>query len=384
MRKLVYGPMIPANTAKGCPGREPGHQRFPRTAQSSFLSALLFLPAALTICSCPLAAQEAPPLRTLAETNGLMIGSVGDRGFRLTGQEGARFRTVLSREFGVLTAENDMKFARVRPARGQYDFGWADSLVAFAAANGMKMRGHTLVWHRQLAPWLTRGQWTREEARRQLEEHVTTVVRHFRGRLLAWDVVNEAIDDDGSQRSTFWSEHVGPDYIEFAFRVAHAADPDVPLFYNDYGIESINPKSDSVYALLKRLLDRGVPVHGIGFQGHFEVGQVPAKEELAKNFARFAALGLKIQITELDIRVPLPATEEHARVQAENYHDVIAVCLEIAACDTVVTWGFTDAFSWIPGQFPGFGAAHLFDENYEPKPAYSRILELLRQSRPVS
>lgn len=190
--------------------------------------------------------QDSTPLRVLAEQHGLRIGTVGDRGFRLRGDDGSRFRSLASREFNVLTPENDMKFARLRPTPDVYDFEWADSLVAFAEGNGMQVRGHTLAWHNQLASWLTARTWTEQQAEALLNEHITTVVAHYRGRLDAWDVVNEAVDDDGRLRSTFWSDHIGPDYIERAFRVAHTADPDVALFYNDYDIEGLTPKSDSV------------------------------------------------------------------------------------------------------------------------------------------
>jgi endo-1,4-beta-xylanase len=321
-----------------------------------------------------------PPLRTLSERRGLPIGTAADRTFRLQDEAGALFKTVLSREFNVLTPENDMKFSRLRPAPDLYDFARADSLVVFAEANEMKVRGHTLVWHRQLAPWLTSGTWTRDQAQELLAEHIARVVGHYRGRLVAWDVVNEAIADDASLRSTFWSDHLGRDYIEHAFRWAHEADPDVALFYNDYGIEWMNEKADSVYALMRDLLARGVPVHGIGFQAHFEVGRAPHRDELTANFARFAALGLKIHITELDVRIRQPATEEQFILQAEIYRDVVGVCLRSPACEMVVTWGFTDRDSWIPNAFPGFGEALLFDGSYRPKRAYWLLHALLNEN----
>ncbi|MGH7577716.1 MAG: endo-1,4-beta-xylanase [Longimicrobiales bacterium] len=326
--------------------------------------------------------QDTTPLRTLADRHGLRIGTAADRGLRLTGEDGSRFRALAGREFNMLTPENDMKFARLRPAAGVYDFARADSLVAFAETNGMQVRGHTLAWHNQLASWLTDGAWTKRQTEALFDEHIATVVGRYRGRLVAWDVVNEAIDDTGELRSTFWSDKIGPDYIERAFRAAHAADPDAALFYNDYGIEGLNPKSDSVYAMLRRLRERGAPIHGIGFQAHFELGRVPPREDMARNFERFAALGLRIQVTELDVRVPLPATEEALEVQAGTYRDVVAACLAAEACDTVITWGLTDRESWIPNAFPGWGEALLFDADYRPKPAYWAVHELLSERTP--
>ncbi|MGH7459581.1 MAG: endo-1,4-beta-xylanase, partial [Longimicrobiales bacterium] len=187
---------------------------------------------------------------------GRLVGAAVDRSFGLPGEAGSRYREVLGREFSVLTPENDLKHQRLRPGRDTYHFERADSLVAFAQAHGMKVRGHTLVWHRQLAGWLTRGTWSAQETRDLLTEHITRVAGHYRGKLVAWDVVNEAIDDDARRRTSFWADRIGRDYIELAFRAARAADPNVPLFYNDYNIEGINPKSDSTYAMLRDLLQR--------------------------------------------------------------------------------------------------------------------------------
>jgi endo-1,4-beta-xylanase len=309
-------------------------------------------------------------------TRGLRVGTAVDRLFR-NDAEGTQFKTIASREFSVLTAENDMKHQRLQPSPGVFRFERADSLVAFAEASGMQMRGHTLVWHQQNASWLTAGSWTAQQATTLLQDHITAVVSHFRGRIVAWDVVNEAFIDDGTRRSTIWSATVGPDYIDVAFRAARAADPQALLFYNDYNIEGINAKSDSVYALVRSMQQRGVPIDGVGFQGHFQVGNLPAKQSLATNIARFAALGLKVHFTELDIRMPQPSTLAQQATQAENYRDVFDVCLQSTACQMIVTWGLTDKESWIPGTFIGWGEALLFDTQYRPKIAYWSVHNLL-------
>jgi GH35 family endo-1,4-beta-xylanase len=316
------------------------------------------------------------PLRTLAAARGLGIGAAVDRGFRYAGSDGATFRAKLVREFSMLTPENDMKHSRIHPSRDAYRFEPADSLVALAEANGMAVRGHTLVWHQQLASWLTAGAWSQDTAKALLADHIATVMGHYRGRVAAWDVVNEALADDGSLRPGFWHDRIGPDYIELAFRWAHEADSAVALFYNDYNIEEINAKSDSAYALIQRLLARGVPIHGIGLQAHFQLGGVPTT--LAANIARFVALGLKVHITELDVRMPLPATAGQLETQAADYRAVLQACLLNApACDAVVMWGFTDRESWVPGWFPGWGAALIFDAAYQPKPAFRALYQLL-------
>jgi len=316
------------------------------------------------------------PLRQLAQQRGIRIGSAVDAGFRYTGSQGTLFRAKLAREFSMLTPENDMKHASIHPARDTYRFGPADSLVTFAEANGMQVRGHTLVWHQQLASWLTNGTWTTAETRTLLDDHIRTVVDHYKGRLVAWDVVNEPFNDNGGMRSGFWFDRLGEAYIEQAFRAANVADPQAKLFLVDYNIEGINAKSDSAYALVSRLLARGVPVHGIALQGHFQVGTVPPT--LAANIARFAALGLRIHIAELDVRIQLPSTTATLQQQANDYRDVFAACLTTTACEAVVAWGLTDRESWVPSTFPGWGEPMLFTGSFDPKPAFFAIYQLLK------
>lgn len=321
-------------------------------------------------------AGDTTSLRTLAARKARLIGSAVDRGFRYSGTDGVTFKTTLAHEFNLLTPENDMKFERIHPARDVYRFEPADSLVTFAEANGMKVRGHNLIWHQQLATWLTSGSWTADEARALLVDHVTKVVSHYRGHVLEWDVVNEGLADNGSLRSGFWLDHIGREYVELAFRTARAADPGVGLFYNDYNIEGINAKSDSLYALVRDFQARGVPIDGIGLESHFQLGGIPST--LGANIARFAALGLKVHITELDVRMLLPATTTQLQTQAQNYRDVVSTCFGSPACDVVVMWGFTDKESWIPNTFPGWGAALVFDSSYQPKPAYTSLHDLLK------
>jgi endo-1,4-beta-xylanase len=321
------------------------------------------------------------PLREVVADRNIRIGvgtAVGAL-FNTTDAVGVQYNTVLRREFNALTPENDLKFGPLRPARASFNYTRADAMLQFAQANGMRVRGHVLVWHNQLASWLTGATWTADEARQLLDEHITNVVTHYRGQLAAWDVVNESFTDGGTPtlRSGFWANNIGRGYIEQAFRTARAADPDVPLYYNDYNIEGLNAKADSVYGLLSDFRARGVPVDGIGMQMHLVAGQLPSLTEMRQNFERFAALGLKIQITELDIRVALPPTPQSLQTQAENYRDVFDLCLQVPACDMVVMWGFTDRSSWIPSVFPGQGDALLFDNNFQPKPAYNSVHTLL-------
>ena len=315
-------------------------------------------------------------LRTYAARRGVFVGSAIDRGFRYAGSDGVTFRSTMARQFSMLTAENDMKHDRIHPARDTYRFDPADSLVTFAESNGMRVRGHTLVFHNQLASWLTSGTWTRDDAKALLVDHITKVVSHYRGHVAEWDVANEVLGDNGALRSGFWLDRIGPEYVELAFRTARAADPTAGLYYNDYNIEGMNAKSDSAYAFVRDLMARGVPITGVGFESHFQVGGVPSS--LAANIARFAALGLKVHITELDVRIQLPSTAAQLQTQAQNYRDVVSACVSSPACDTVVFWGFTDRESWIPSTFPGWGDALLFDSVYQPKPAFTSVQSSLK------
>ena len=319
-------------------------------------------------------------LRTLAASRSPRIGVGAAAGALFNSSDAASplYMSTLSREFDVLTPENEMKFSSLRPARGSFNYTRPDSMVAWAKANTMRVRGHVLAWHSQLPAWLTNGGYSSADASTLLNEHITNVVGHYKGQLAAWDVVNEAFTDSPvTLRGGFWADRLGRAYIEQAFRTAYAADSSTPLYYNDYNIEPVNAKSDSVYALLSELKRRGVPVHGVGMQMHLIAGSLPSLSSMAENFARFAALGLSIQITELDIRLALPSTSNSLATQAQNYRDVYALCLQQPACNMVVTWGVTDRASWVPGTFSGFGEALLFDASFDRKLAYIAVNNLL-------
>ena len=313
-------------------------------------------------------------LRSLAQARGIQIGAAVAAGPL---RSEPLYAQTLAREFSMLTPENAMKFGPLHPGRERYDFSDADAIVDFAEAHDMRVRGHTLVWHNQLPPWLTAGKWTREELIEILREHIMTVVGHYRGRVVAWDVVNEAVADDGSLRDTIWLRGIGPQYIDMAFRWAHEADPDALLFYNDYGGEGRGRKSDAIYALVKDLLQRGVPIHGVGLQMHVALGWHPKPQDVAANMERLAALGLEVHITEMDVRIKSPATEEELAAQARIYRDMLEVCLSAENCKAFVLWGFTDRHSWIPQFFRGWGSGLIFDSSYQPKPAYDALMDVL-------
>jgi endo-1,4-beta-xylanase len=313
-------------------------------------------------------------LRHFAQVRGIQIGAaVAAEPLR----DEALYAETLAREFNMLTPENVMKFGPLRPSRDRYDFDKADAIVDFAEAHAMQVRGHVLVWHQQLPSWLTEGNWARDELIEILHEHIATVVGRYRGRIMAWDVVNEAVAGNGSLADTIWLRGIGPDYIDMAFHWAHEADPDARLFYNDYGGEGLGDKSEAIYALVHDLLQRGVPIHGVGLQMHVSVDQPRDPQDVTANMNRLSALGLEVHITEMDVMIKDPATENDLAKQARIYRDMLRVCLSAQNCKAFVLWGFTDHYSWIPGFNRGWDAALIFDKSYRPKPAYYALLDEL-------
>ncbi|GAB3674710.1 endo-1,4-beta-xylanase [Angustibacter aerolatus] len=312
-------------------------------------------------------------LRQLAKHTGVRIGTAVDTSALAAD---ATYRSAVSAQFDSVTPENVMKWEVVEPERGRYDFTQADALVAAAKANHQKVRGHTLVWHNQLPSWLTSRTWTKRELKAVLKQHIRAEAGRYRGQVWAWDVVNEAFDEDGSLRDSLWLQVIGPEYIEDAFRWAHQADPKALLFYNDYNLESIGPKSDAAYALVKKLRAKGVPVQGVGFQAHLST-QYPFPEDLAANLRRFGRLGVKTAMTEADVRITLPADPAEVNAQSAGYTLLLQDCLLEPSCVSFTVWGFTDRYQWVPQTFPGEGSAAVYDESYRPKPAYDALRRTL-------
>lgn len=321
-----------------------------------------------------------PSLRTEVQEQNFWIGTAIDPAWF----DESSFAELLSREYNMLTPEVAMKWEVIHPTRDYYDFRRGDQVTSFARLNGMLVRGHPLVWDKQLPEWLTEAEgknlFTREEWIEILRGHVMTVAGHFRGQVYAWDVVNEAIDEDGTLRDTIWLRTIGPEYILLAFRWAHEADPYALLFYNDNGGEGVNAKSNGIYALVNGLLLDGIPIHGVGLQMHTSLENAPSREELAANLDRLAELGLRIHITEMDVRVQNSTASEEEKLsqQAEIYGRVFEVCYQNPMCEAFVVWGATDRQSWIPGYTGNPDMPLLFDEDGKPKPAYQSIMQILQ------
>jgi endo-1,4-beta-xylanase len=369
-------PVTPTNlpTATVVPTVLPTNTPLPQATQTPTQPAPPTQPPTVTPLATVLPDLTADTFRTYAEKRGKLIGVAVNNGL----VREVEYAEVLAREFNLLTTENAMKWSFIQPERYRYDWAGADELVNFAIANGMKVRGHTLIWQQQMPDWLKYQDWSREELIAIVEEHITNVVGRYRGRVEIWDVVNEAVIQKGVIITPFWAKQLGKDYIDLAFQLAHEADPDALLFYNDYNADDIGVKSDGVYALVKSMKERGIPIDGVGMQFHVEVGHLPKLDEVSQNMKRLGELGLQVHITELDIRIQGTPTLELLEQQAQNYRDILNVCINETNCTAFIMWGMTDKYSWIPQYQQGFGAALIFDEYYQPKPAYKALLDALK------
>ncbi len=320
--------------------------------------------------------ERATPLRELAAPHDLRIGASVQHTALAVDED---YRRVLLHDFDTITLENELKWAEVHPRPGVFALDRAEEVVDFATANGLRVRGHTLVWHQQNPPWLERARLGRDQAIELLRTHIETVVGSFRGRVAEWDVVNEPIDPSGrGLRDTLWRQMIGDDYLSIAFGLAHEADPEARLFLNDYDATSDGAVFDALIDLADELRRGGVPVHGVGFQLHLD-GPVDV-DRLARQVARAGRSGLTVAFTEVDDRLADGAGAAAALRQARRIAGVAGVCVAEPACRAFVLWGLGDAYSWVPNAFPGYGAATLFDHQLEPKPAYHVLAEVLRTS----
>ena len=319
-------------------------------------------------------AVEPDPLRADAEAGGRLIGAAIQSRYLAE----PLYARTLARHFDYVTAEYEMKWEPTEPQPSVYSFAAADAIVAFAEANRMRVKGHALIWHQSLPAWVS--QLGTSDLQAAVESHIRAVVGRYRGRIAAWDVVNEAVAEDGNGlRDTVFREKLGEGYLELAFRAAHDADPDALLVYNDYGAEGLGRKSDTVYALVRRLRDRGVPIGGVGLQMHVAAQSRPSSADIAANMHRLADLGLLVNLSEMDVRIRGVAGDLATRleVQKREYREIVGACVAEPRCHAISFWGFTDRYSWIDSFF-GPDDPLLFDESYAAKPAFFGVQDALR------
>jgi endo-1,4-beta-xylanase len=301
-------------------------------------------------------------------------------------------RDLLINQFSSLTSENHMKFEALQPEKGVFNFTVADELTAFAKEHNKLVRGHTLVWHNQNPAWLFQdddgNRVNRDTLLARLKEHAETVMQRYKDTVYCWDVVNEAVEDTGPevlrQRSP-WLEIIGEDFIEQAFIIAHEANPDALLFYNDYN-ESEPAKRDKIYQLVKGLKEKDVPIHGVGLQAHWNI-YGPSIDVIREAIEKYAELGVVLHVTEMDLsmfefhdrRTDLTEpTEEMLERQAQRYEEIFSLFREYKDVVTNVTlWCAADDMTWLHN-FPVRGRTNwplLFDMKHNPKPAFDRIIK---------
>jgi endo-1,4-beta-xylanase len=351
----------------------------------------------------PAAERDVPPLKEVFKDL-FLIGGALNRSV-VTGRD-PRAAAIAEKHFSTATAENDLKWQLIHPQPNQYNWEPADSYVAFCEKNRMAIIGHCLVWHGQVPRWVfgddAGNALTRDALLSRMKDHILTVVGHYRGRIKGWDVVNEALDEDGALRRTPWLRIIGEgsedkkyDYIESAFRWAHQADPDAELYYNDYSLETSKAKCDGAVEIVKRLKSQGIRIDGAGIQLHAGLTH-PSVEGLEYAITRLAATGVKVMVTELDIRTqargyrgadigqvnrestndPSAAAAETQQKLAEKYAEIFSVLRKHREKITRVTlWGVCDAASWIGG------SPLLFDRSYQPKEAFFAVVKTARKGR---
>ncbi|KAE8367534.1 glycoside hydrolase [Aspergillus caelatus] len=293
-----------------------------------------------------------------ASAGKLYFGTANDVGYF----NDIRYITFLddSTEVGQITPENSQKFDATEPQRGVFNFANADRVVNHALTQGQKVRCHNLVWHNGLPGWLTSGSWDRPTLLVIMENHIKNVVRYFRGRCYTWDVVNEAFNDDESYRETTWYNIIGAEYIPIAYQLTAKYDPAARLYYNDYGIESVNKKSIAAANLIKELLGQGVRVDGVGLQAHFPAIQLPDYESQMASLQQFTNLGVEVAYSELDV-----------------YFDTLRACLDTPRCVGITVWkSFRCALLGLAA-IPGFRDPCLWDITYTKKGVYHGIEKML-------
>jgi endo-1,4-beta-xylanase len=306
-------------------------------------------------------------------------------------------------QFSVLTPGNEMKWQVVEPQQGTFNWTGADNLVNFAEGHDELVRGHTLVWHNQLPNWLTQGVANGTISNSQLHDllhqHITTEVSRYRGRIWQWDVLNEMMTDSNPSQinpNDFWISHLGPGIIAEAFRWAHAADPHALLCYNDYNIageDGSNAKFNAAFTTVQNLLAQKVPIDCVGDQGHLDLQFGFNPVLMTQDLRAYASLGLKVAITEADVRTFVETTDTNQTpivsrtdltpshtadpAAADWYTGMLQSCLAVKACISFTVWGFADAESWVPGTFKGEGDATIYDVNLNPKTQFTALQQTL-------
>ncbi|MFW6364061.1 MAG: endo-1,4-beta-xylanase, partial [Spirochaeta sp.] len=322
-------------------------------------------------------------LRELADTAGINLGTAVGAGYlgRTT------YNQLLNSHFNHVTAENAQKWAPLLGGgRGNYSWSDSDAFMDHAEDQNMRVRGHALIWHSQNPGWLDNGTWSKQQLLDLMDEHFGALAARYGNQFYSWDVVNEAFDGNPPvhRSESIWHRTIGDSYIAEAFTRARNHFPNARLYYNDYNISGgyswTDAKADRVYQMAQELVQNDVPIDGIGFQMHLQLDHGFNTDNFKANLQRFIDLGLRVDVTEIDIRIAEPVTNTELNQQKQLYKDIFTAYLELdrAYADTFITWGIGDEQSWIPYTFEGYDAGPWFNDSWEPKPAFFGIQEVLQ------
>jgi endo-1,4-beta-xylanase len=344
--------------------------------------------AIVAFCLVVFAAQAAQAATPPARSGPVLQGAAFQLG--LLSSDSQYQPQLLSHGYKTLTPEFEQYMDQVETSNGYFDFSKPDAMLAFAQAHGLELRGHVLMWGLQVPYWVTNPStpWTAATLTAVMDNWITTVMTRYKGQIHEWDVINEPLNDDGtlkagdqttdSMHRNIWGRIIGQGYIEHALRTAHAADPSARLVINEYSNEYLWAKSDALYSIAQDFKNRGVPLDAIGFQIHSDTRWPVPYADLKSNMTRFGALGLRTEITEMDVGTSHYSGTQDQKYAAEAtiYHDAAQACLDSPTCWEFTTWGFTDKYTWL-------GSSELplpFDINYAAKPAWTAIQSVLGSS----
>lgn len=328
----------------------------------------------LTFTVAFLAGCGSPAPRKIADRQGLTFG-VAVLSSDLLNPVTAKF---IIRHFNLIVPGDTMKWANIHPTKKFWNWSDMDALVAFAQKNGMAVKGHTFLWHDQLAAYAYSAK-TRDEAIALLTEQIDGVMTHYKGKIREYDIANELLLEDGTMRDTLWYRLIGPDFLDIAFNAAHKADPAAKLIICDFNTEYAGTaKGDAMYEIVKGLKTRGVPIDGVAFQLHC-MAELPLNEgALRSNIKRYNELGVFSTFSEVDVRIKMPVTPENEAQQSAVYARLMNIARTEPGAKSMILWGFTDKASWIPRTFSGYGSATVLDTDMKPKKPYTALMQALQ------
>lgn len=313
--------------------------------------------------------------RDLAKKNGFNSGYAITAGDFLDPETSK----IIKNDCNILVYENSMKWINLRPKVNYWSWSDIDSLIKYAEENKITVKWHTLFWHQQNSPFIS-SSWTRDQALKMMDEHISMIMTRYKGKIAEYDVVNEMFEEDGSMRKSIWYNTIGPDYIEHALIKAHEIDPDAKLYLNEYNNEEMgHPKADAMYKMVKDFKERGIPIDGIGMQLHLDATLKYSENAIRENIKRYNDLGLEVSFSEVDIRIPTNNPAAYEKAQEDMYLMLYRLAKESPNVKSVITWGISDRHSWVPSAFSGKGSALLYDKYLKPKAVYKAIEKELRK-----